>query len=83
MTYTILAATFTNPEHSAAEIITQEAGPVLASAADMPEVWHAVLAASPMAYQAPKDPQPKTALEKMQAFLVANPDVAALISPSG
>ena len=43
MTYTILSAKFANPEHTAAVIETEEAGAVLVSAADTPELWAEML----------------------------------------
>lgn len=54
MTYTILSAVFANAEHSAAVLQTQEAGAVLASEADTPDLWAAMQAAvAPAAYSVP------------------------------
>lgn len=54
MTYTILSAAFANAEHTAAVLQTQEAGAVLASEADTPDLWAAMQAAvTPTAYSVP------------------------------
>jgi hypothetical protein len=50
---TILSARFANADHDAAVVETAEAGAVLASAADTPAWWPAVLAANPSAYEPP------------------------------
>lgn len=44
MTYTILSATYVNPEHSAALLLTEEAAAVAISATDTPVEWAAMLA---------------------------------------
>lgn len=46
-TYTITAAHFGNDEHSAAIMMTEEAGAVAVSEADTPELWAEMLAAVP------------------------------------
>ncbi len=43
MTYTILSARYANEEHLAAEVMTEEAGAVILSAADTPDDWDALL----------------------------------------
>lgn len=55
MTYTILSAAFANAEHTAAVLQTQEAGAVLASERDTPDLWAAMQAAvTPAAYVVPE-----------------------------
>jgi len=44
VTYTILSATYVNPEHSAALLLTEEAAAVAISATDTPVEWAAMLA---------------------------------------
>jgi hypothetical protein len=44
MTYTILSAQYANEDHSAAVIQTEEAGGVLVSEADTPDLWAAMMA---------------------------------------
>jgi hypothetical protein len=54
MNYTILSARYANPGHNAAVIETEQAGPVLASERDTPELWAQMLAATePQAYAPP------------------------------
>lgn len=56
--YTILSAQLANAEGTAAVLLTQEAGAVLASAKDTPDLWAAMNAsAKPTAY-APAKPVP-------------------------
>lgn len=43
MTYTILSATYANPDSTAAVLKTEEAGDVIASQADTPELWAQML----------------------------------------
>lgn len=50
MSYTILSARYANAEHTAAQVETSEAGAVMASAVDTPDLWPAVVAAGPTAY---------------------------------
>jgi len=56
MNQTILKARFTNRDHTSAEVITKDDGPVLASSERDPEFWSAVLAAKPTAFRVPFDP---------------------------
>lgn len=59
MTYTILSATFANPEQTAAIIETEEAGAVLVSASDRPDEWATMLAwGEPEPYIEPPSPPP-------------------------
>ncbi len=43
MTYTLISAVYSNPDHSAAIAITQEAGAVLCSADINEELWGAAV----------------------------------------
>lgn len=55
MAYTILSAQLANAEGTAAVLLTKEAGAVLASAKDTPDLWTAMSAAvKPAAYAAVK-----------------------------
>lgn len=47
MTYTILSAAYANAEHTAAVIQTQEAGAVLVSAQDTPQLWAGLAGVEP------------------------------------
>lgn len=79
-TYTILSARFANVDHSAAIIITKEAAAVLISEVDTPDLWSAMLASGvPAAYEAAPVLEPSDPVDKLAAFLNANPDVKALI----
>lgn len=49
MTYTIHSAAYANAEHTAAVIQTQEAGAVLVSAQDTPQLWGSLSAVQPYA----------------------------------
>lgn len=49
MTYTILSAAYANAEHTAAVIQTQEAGAVLVSAQDTPQLWASLSGVQPYA----------------------------------
>lgn len=61
MTYTILSAGFANPEHTAAIVQTEEAGAIVASETDTPELWAAVLkVATPADYVAPSAHVPRS-----------------------
>jgi hypothetical protein len=52
--YTITGAKYANPDNTAAVIQTSEAGPVLVSVADKPDLWAAMLAwGTPSAYEVP------------------------------
>ena len=54
MTYTITGAKYANAENTAAVLNTQEAGAVLVSARDTPELWAAMLTwGTPSAYESP------------------------------
>ena len=54
MPYSILSAQYANPEHTAAVVMTQEAGAVLLSEADTPSDWAAMLAwGTPAAFAPP------------------------------
>lgn len=78
--YTILSARFANADHSAAIIMTREAAAVLISEVDTPDLWSAMLASgAPAAYEAPPVIEPSDPVDKLAAFLNANPDVKALI----
>jgi len=52
MTYTILSSKFANSENTVAILKTAEAGDVVASLKDTPEIWDDVLSANPAAYSA-------------------------------
>jgi hypothetical protein len=39
VSYTILSAKYANPEHTCAILVTEEAGAVIASEADTPDLW--------------------------------------------
>lgn len=57
--YTVISGRYANPEHTAAEVMTQEAASVLVSQQDHPRSW-AALVASKMkldAYKAPAAPK--------------------------
>jgi hypothetical protein len=83
MIYTIISAQYANEDHTAAVIDTAEAAAVLVSEKDTPDLWAEMLDwGSPAAYVAPT-PQPEPSpIEKLAAFLAANPDVKALIEAS-
>lgn len=49
MTYTILSAAYANAEHTAAVIQTQEAGAVMASERDTPQLWASLAGVQPYA----------------------------------
>lgn len=62
MTYTIRSAAFANAEQTAAVLHTEEAGAVLVSEADTPELWGEMLEAlggSVLPYSAPAPPVPQ------------------------
>lgn len=54
MTYTITGAQFANSEHTAAVIQTVEAGAILVSLNDTPDLWAKMLEAVPAPSQAPE-----------------------------
>jgi len=53
MTYTILSARYANAEQTAIVLETKEAGAVMTSQADTPELWAQATAGQVQAYQAP------------------------------
>lgn len=80
MSYTIISAQYANEDNTAAVIQTEEAAAVLISQADTPDLWADMLiSVTPSAYVAPEPQQAPSAVEKLTAFLAANPDVRALI----
>lgn len=83
-TYTILSAGYANAQHTAAVIMTEEAAAVAVSELDTPDVWAEMLAwGEPKAYSPPVEPPAPTPLEKLSAFLGANPDVLRLVNGDG
>lgn len=58
MTYTIISAVFANSEHTAALVMTQEAGEVALSLLDTPDAWAAMLEwGTPDEYVEPEPPR--------------------------
>ncbi len=47
MKYTILSARFSNPQHDAAIVMTEEVGAVALSMVDTPDLWPAITALNP------------------------------------
>lgn len=70
--YTILSARYSNPDRSAVEAMTVEAGAVALSSADTPEAWAAMLeAVTPEPYQAPAAPVPQEISRRQFAQILA------------
>lgn len=84
MMYTILSAQYANADQSAAVLQTQEAGAVLASEHDTPDLWQQMLAeVTPADYVAPSlVPQSVTKRQAVQALILAglDDDVDALLA---
>ncbi|MCX5571487.1 hypothetical protein [Kaistia nematophila] len=75
MSYTILSATFANPEHTAAIMQTEEAGAVLVSKPDRPGVWAAILAwGEPEPFEPPPAPPPSEISRRQFFHALAMPD---------
>lgn len=73
MTYTIQSAAYANPDHTAAVLQTVEAGAVLASEADTPQLWAQMLGdVEPSAY-APQVTVPRVVSRRQarQAMIAA------------
>lgn len=80
MTYTIISAQFANSEHTSAVVMTEESASVALSEVDTPEEWVAMLEwGEPEAFVEQVGSAPQSATEKLTAFLIANPDVMALL----
>lgn len=79
MTYTILSAVFANAEHSAAVLQTQEAGAVLASHADTPDLWQQMFGAvTPAAYVAQVAIPQEVTMRQARLSLAADGKLAAV-----
>lgn len=75
MTYRFRSAQYANPDNTSAIAITQEAGAVLVTRDDMPELWAAMLkAASPSPYASPLPMVPrKTAMWRARTIMKMTP----------
>lgn len=80
MTYTILSAQYADPDNTAVVLQTEEAGAVVVSLVDAPDLWEELQAwGTPDAYVPPPPPPAANPVDKLRTFLDANPDVKALL----
>lgn len=84
--YTIIGGVYASVDLKSAVVETAEHGAVAISAADRPALWAQMLELLASGaievgdfVPEPEAPPPPTPLEKLQNFLVHNPDVAAVL----
>jgi len=78
MSYTIVTASFANEDNTAAVIMTAEAGAVLVSETDTPDLWPDVIAFKPAAFV---PPAPSPAVDPVEQFkaLLNDPKVKSYL----